>query len=82
MDKLELRGIFHREHPRFKALAANLRSHNGYQGWHKNLDDRAVEWLEARPNATPEQSLRMMQREYQRPDIRYRFPGYIVPSKP
>lgn len=77
-----LAGVFARNDPRFLVRAANRAAHNGYQTWHRNIDDQMVAWLIANPNATPRQFPKELDRFYGKRSIRAKFPGYHVPTRP
>ena len=78
MDALSrhpLRGKFNRNDPRFIMRATNKQAHQGYQNWHREHDDKIVNWLKSRPGATPRQFEAFLRKLYREPDMRKRFPG-------
>jgi hypothetical protein len=68
-----LRGIFKRDDMITQAL--DMPSHNGYQQWHRQLDDEVVEWLQLNQNSGKEDFLQFLKDIYSRDDMRQRFPG-------
>jgi hypothetical protein len=46
-----LAGKFSRKDPRFIYRAANEAAHKGYQTWHRNLDDKIVNWIRKPENS-------------------------------
>jgi hypothetical protein len=73
-DHPTLRGHYTERDPRFVTRAANKESHNGYQQWHRDLDDEVIRWLARYRNATPEQFEAYLRHRYSQPDLRARFP--------
>ncbi|HEX8703734.1 MAG TPA: hypothetical protein VF815_33160 [Myxococcaceae bacterium] len=73
-DHATLRGHYTERDPRFVTRAASKESHNGYQQWHRDLDDEVIAWLESYRKATPEQFEAYLRQLYRRPDLRARFP--------
>ena len=59
---------------RAAAEAADKAAHNGYQKWHRDVDDEVIDWLERYSKATPEEFEAMLRGIYNRPDMRARFP--------
>jgi RHS repeat-associated protein len=60
---------------RLKKQAVDLAAHNGYQKWHRDLDDEIVSWIRNHENATEDEFLRYLDGVYNRPEIKSRFPG-------
>jgi len=69
-----LRGRYKPRDPRFVAQAKDEQAHCGYQQWHRDVDKEAIDWLEDKKNATPEQFERFLREVYSRPAMRERFP--------
>jgi hypothetical protein len=69
-----LRGRYAERDPRFKMRAANKESHNGYQKWHRDVDEEVIKWLESTKQATPAEFEAFLRSIYSRPDMRARFP--------
>jgi len=69
-----LRGHYKARDPRFKTRAADKESHNGYQKWHRDLDDEVIQWLDTYRTATPAEFEAFLRAIYNRPDMRLRFP--------
>jgi len=74
-----LKGVFEREDPAFKYRAVDADAHIGYQHWHRDIDNKAVEWLQRNQLATPEQFKKFLNDIYQSPDISSRIPGVNIP---
>jgi hypothetical protein len=69
-----LRGHYTERDPRFVTRAADKTSHNGYQSWHRDVDDEVIEWLAQHQAATPEEFEASLRQIYDRPEMRARFP--------
>jgi hypothetical protein len=69
-----LKGRYTERDPRFATRAADKASHNGYQKWHRDVDDEVIDWLDRYIKATPEEFEAMLRQIYNRPDMRARFP--------
>ncbi|WP_375769703.1 hypothetical protein NR798_02115 [Archangium gephyra] len=69
-----LKGRYTERDPRFVTRAADKAAHNGYQKWHRDVDDEVINWLERYSKATPEEFEAMLRGIYNRPDMRARFP--------
>ncbi|MCY1073183.1 SitA5 family polymorphic toxin [Archangium lansingense] len=69
-----LKGRYTERDPRFVTRAADKASHNGYQKWHRDVDDEVIDWLDRYSKATPEEFEAMLRQIYNRPDMRARFP--------
>ncbi|MFY0575861.1 hypothetical protein ACN28S_17190 [Cystobacter fuscus] len=70
-----LRGHYTERDPRFVTRASDKASHNGYQKWHRDVDDEVVEWLKRTDKATPEEFEAFLRQLYNRPEMRTRFPN-------
>jgi hypothetical protein len=69
-----LRGHYAERDPRFVTRAADKAAHNGYQRWHRDVDDEVIGWLEKSGRATPEEFEAFLRQLYSRPEMRARFP--------
>ncbi len=69
-----LKGQYKYRDPRFVSRAKDLQSHKGYQEWHRDLDNKVVNWLKSNRNATPQQFERYLRNEYSKPYLRETFP--------
>lgn len=69
-----LSGRYTARDPRFKTRAADKESHNGYQKWHRDVDDEVIEWLSKYDHATPAEFEAFLRQIYNRPNMRLRFP--------
>jgi len=54
--------------------AADKESHNGYQKWHRDVDEEVIHWLERNKKATPAEFEAFLRQIYNRPNMRARFP--------
>ncbi|HLL53326.1 MAG TPA: hypothetical protein VK447_07265 [Myxococcaceae bacterium] len=54
--------------------AADQASHNGYQRWHRDLDDEVIAWLRTHRDAAPVEFEAKLREIYGRPELRARFP--------
>ena len=69
-----LKGRYTERDPRFATRAADKDSHNGYQKWHRDVDDEVIDWLDRYIHATPEEFEALLRQIYNRPEMRARFP--------
>ncbi|WP_205525539.1 hypothetical protein [Pyxidicoccus trucidator] len=69
-----LQGHYTARDPRFVTRAADRAAHNGYQKWHRDVDDEVIGWLDDFDNATPLEFETFLRRIYSRPEMRARFP--------
>ena len=69
-----LRGHYTARDPRLVTRATDKASHNGYQKWHRDVDDEVIEWLGRYDTATPEEFEAFLRQLYNRPAMRARFP--------
>jgi hypothetical protein len=69
-----LSGRYTPRDPRFVARAADKAAHNGYQQWHRQVDEEVIHWLEANRQATPAQFEAFLRAIYARPEMLARFP--------
>jgi Pretoxin HINT domain len=72
-----LRGKYKPRDPRFIAEAVNKAAHNGYQDWHRLLDEEIERWLKHPDNinATPAEFEEWLHWRYSRRDLLKRFPN-------
>jgi hypothetical protein len=69
-----LSGLYTERDPRFVTRAADKASHNGYQKWHRDVDDEVIAWLRKYQDATPAEFEAFLREIYSRPAMRARFP--------
>jgi hypothetical protein len=69
-----LRGHYTERDPRFVTRAADKDSHNGYQKWHREIDDEVIKWLDDFDDVTPQEFEAFLRSIYNRPAMRARFP--------
>lgn len=69
-----LRGHYTARDPRFVTRAVDQASHNGYQQWHREVDEEVIVWLRTYRKATPEEFEAFLRQLYNRPAMRARFP--------
>jgi hypothetical protein len=69
-----LRGKYKARDSRFTTQAADKAVHNGYEKWHRQLDDEVVQWLRDHQQATEQQFENWLRWRYSRPDLKARFP--------
>jgi len=70
-----LKGIYQPRDPRFVTQAADKAAHNGYQHWHRQVDEEVVNWLRTNRTATPQQFESYLRSIYSRPELLMRFPN-------
>jgi hypothetical protein len=70
-----LRGIYEYRDPRFETQAVDLPAHNGWWGWHQELDDEVANHILRHPELTQETFESYLHRRYAEPDLRARFPN-------
>lgn len=73
-DHPTLQGLYTARDPRFVLRAADKASHNGYQKWHREVDEEVIEWLGVYRRATPAEFESFLRQLYARPSMRARFP--------
>ncbi len=71
-----LGGQYQSRDSRFTTRAVNKAAHNGWAGWHRNLDVEVARWIDnpANVNATRLQFEAWLRSRYDQPDLRARFP--------
>lgn len=74
-DHPTLKGHYTERDSRFVTRAANKDAHNGYQTWHRDVEQEIIKWLEKYDNATPEEFEAFLREIYSRPEMRARFPN-------
>jgi hypothetical protein len=70
-----LKGHYRKRDPRFETTAADLSKHNGYWGWHEDLDAEVVDYIDTHPDLTPKTFESYLRRRYAKPDLKVRFPN-------
>jgi hypothetical protein len=70
-----LRGLYSARDPRFTTQAVDKAAHNGYFGWHEQLDDEIAAWIRQNPSLTPETFEAGLRQRYGQPDLIRRFPN-------
>jgi hypothetical protein len=70
-----LKGLYKERDPRFVTRAKTREDHNGYQKWHRDLDDKVIEWIDKNKYATPEEFEGFLREVYAQPDMLERFPN-------
>jgi RHS repeat-associated protein len=77
-DELEkhprLAGCYKSRDSRFVTRAIDKAAHNGYEEWHRLLDEEVRQWIRNHPGATKEEFERWLQWRYGQPDLKERFP--------
>ena len=74
-DSPTLKGLYRFRDPRFVIRAKDLASHQGYQSWHRRLDEAVVRWIWEHGEATAAQFETYLRNRYLEPDLLSRFPG-------
>ncbi len=69
-----LAGHYTARDPRFVTRAADKNSHNGYQQWHRDVEDEIIAWVKKYDDITPAQFEAYLREVYNRPAMRARFP--------
>ena len=76
LDKsLGLAGFYKYRDPRFATRAIDRDAHNGYQTWHRNLDNEIATYVRENSQMTPEEFERYLRNRYAQPDLLARFPN-------
>jgi hypothetical protein len=70
-----LRGVYKRRDNRFVTQAIDKKAHNGYQKWHKKLDDEIAAWIDKYQKATPKDFEAELRRRYAEKDLKDIFPN-------
>jgi len=70
-----LKGLYRYRDSRFVTRAKDMASHQGYQTWHRRLDDQVVRWIQRYEEATSDQFERYLRNRYLEPDLLRRFPS-------
>ncbi|MFP2925186.1 Wall-associated protein precursor [Pyxidicoccus sp. 3LG] len=70
-----LKGLYQPRDPRFVTQAVDKAAHNGYQHWHRQVDEEVLKWLRVNPTATPQQFEAYLRSIYSRPEMLARFPN-------
>ena len=70
-----LKGQFSARDPRFETQAMDEAAHQGYQQWHRDVDNQLINWISSNPNATPQDFIDYLLWRYSQPDLMARFPN-------
>jgi len=70
-----LKGAYQPRDPRFVSQAVDKAAHNGYQHWHRQVDEEVIQWLAANSTATARQFEAFLRTIYARPAMLARFPN-------
>lgn len=70
-----LKGLYQPRDPRFVTRAVDKAAHNGYQHWHRRVDEEVVKWLRDNAKATPQEFEAFLRSVYSRPEMLLRFPN-------
>jgi hypothetical protein len=70
-----LKGHYKHRDPRFVAQGKDLSAHNGFENWHRDLDNEIAKWIRDHKQATPASFERYLRERYARPDLKARFPN-------
>ena len=70
-----LRGLYKYRDSRFVTQAKDLTSHNGYQKWHRQLDNEVADWVYDHPEMTQGQFENYLLGRYAKSDLKNRFPN-------
>ncbi len=71
----KLKGKFRLRDERFETLAKDFEAHHGYQGWHRDLDNEVVGWLDENKFADEATFKKWLRWRYSEPDLTRRFPA-------
>jgi hypothetical protein len=77
----KLKGVFKLRDPQFTARAATPKDHNGYQRWHKDLDEEVVRYINGTRDLDPKKFAAWLYKRYKQPDLAERFPGGLGTNK-
>lgn len=80
-DHKNLKGKFKLRDPQFTARAVDKEAHNGYQDWHKKLDEEIVNHIRNEEHLTPKDFAAWLYKRYRQPDLAKRFPGGLGTNK-
>jgi RHS repeat-associated protein len=71
-----LKGKYVPRDPRFTTQACDKAAHNGYQKWHRDLDQEVIDWIQDPLNssATPAEFEAWLRWRYSQPDLKSKFP--------
>jgi hypothetical protein len=61
---------------KFRTQALDKASHNGYEKWHRELDDKIVNWLKEHDKATEKEFIEFLKKTYKASDLAKRFPEF------
>jgi hypothetical protein len=74
-DHPNLAGKYAHRDPRFVTQAVDRNAHNGYETWHRELDDEVAEWIGRRSNLTEGAFEGYLRDRYAGSDLAWRFPN-------
>ena len=72
-EHTNLKGKYKARDPRYELRAVSKEAHNGYQDWHRKIDDEIIEWIEGHEEATVETFEAYLRSVYSRPEVAARF---------
>jgi hypothetical protein len=55
--------------------AVNKQAHNGYQKWHRDLDDEIANWIDINKKAGPKEFEEYLRKRYAEPALKAIFPN-------
>ncbi|MDR2171940.1 MAG: hypothetical protein LBP59_17485 [Planctomycetaceae bacterium] len=77
LDKNEsISSNFKNNYRNFITKAIDRQSHSGYQYWHRELDDKIVDWLKKKPDLTEKEFIEFLKKLYKNPNITNHFPEF------
>ncbi|MDR2171942.1 MAG: hypothetical protein LBP59_17495, partial [Planctomycetaceae bacterium] len=77
LDKNEsISSKFKDNYRNFITKAIDRQSHSGYQQWHRELDDKIVDWLKNHNKTTDEEFIVFLKKIYNESDLAKRFPDF------
>ncbi|MDX2184057.1 MAG: RHS repeat-associated core domain-containing protein, partial [Gemmatimonadaceae bacterium] len=78
---VNLRGAANEMRSRLITRAADRAAHNGYQTWHRELDQEAIDFIRRNPNMKAPEFEKWLVRRYGKPDLEKRFPDGVRSPK-
>jgi RHS repeat-associated protein len=74
----KLKGCYQVKDPRFWTKGVDRASHNGFETWHREYENKVIEWLKTHEKATQEDFENWLRWLYENdPDLKPRFPGLL-----
>jgi hypothetical protein len=70
----KLKGKYKYRDPRITSRAVDKAAHNGYEDWHRKLDEEVANWIGNHKKATPKEFEAWLRWRYSQPDVKARFP--------